>query len=172
MTAFNGKDVYRKGYAAAVREFAAIRETFSMSDLYDYFDGISQGPTHRTVVNTLWDMRRRGEIVREGLGQYRLVAERSPQLQPTVRIKIYRAMYSKGIFSAREIRMLSAADMSYAMRVIRRLVAAGDLEPAGKKKNPRGRLEHLFRTGNRDRFYRIYIKEMPDAGRRSKKVAE
>lgn len=154
----NGKsNTYRKGYAAEIRRFGGTRETFSIKDLYDLFNVFSHEKKARSIRNTVWDMRKRGEIVHVSVGSYRLITAQSPRAG--VRCKIYRAMSARKVFSASDIKILSDADSSYILSVARRLVKAGHLAKTGGRKNLKGYPENMFRVVHPDKFYIEFVLE-------------
>lgn len=144
-----------KGITERVRKAARKLKAFSVSDLahvdYDIFISKNQ------VEKIIFKMRESGEVERLSLGCYRYNFGKRIRSHE-VRDRIYRAMHVKGSFSAREIAVLSDADISYIMELIRKLLKDEVLEKAGTGRSPKGREERRLRVKHRDGFYRKFVK--------------
>jgi hypothetical protein len=68
-----------------------------------------------------------------------------------------RAIHIKGVFSVRDIVVLSGAEKSYTYQIVRRLLASSDIEEGGYQVNPVGRKEKVLRVRHRDEFFRKYV---------------
>lgn len=146
----------KTGITDQVRAAAEEKSFFSIDDLiradYDRFISPPQ------VRNVIRELRKTGEFIRVGPSLYRYEDEYAPD-GPKVKRRCYRAMHTKGMFSVREVAILTDADWSYVRRLIRGLVKKGDIEAAGRGRNPRGNTEQAFRVRNRDRFYATYVRQ-------------
>ena len=144
---------YRTGMADRVRAAAKsldCPEGFSRKDVMYEVDPHA-GQEERSLENAFHDLRKRGEIRRIGYAKYRVATDLAPRAG--VRQKIYRAMHIKGAFCAKDIRVLTDADPSYILMVIRKLRQSGHLERTGG--STRG---NIFRVKQRDKFYLEFVK--------------
>ena len=104
-----------------------------------------------SIYRTLSELLAAGEIDRLARGFYRT---RSLRKRHTgVQHRVFRAMYVRGTFSAREIRRLTDTQLNYTQVLIRRMRIAGYVEETGKARAHDGRLEMRFRIRDRDKFY-------------------
>jgi len=143
------------GITARVRGAARRLRVFGSDDIGSEL-GIQTYADARRVRTTINDLRKTGEIECVDRGRYRYVARGTS----AVRSRVCRAMHVKGVFSAREIAMLSDADGSYVRHIIRDLIASGDLEKAGLGESSKGRLESRYRVSHIDKFYKKIVMEM------------
>ena len=123
-------------------------EGFSRGDLYDHIEKTKHlnDAEEQSLYKTIFDLHKRGEFERIGYGRYRYVKGFAPVAD--VRQKILRAMHVKGAFCATDIKILTDADKSYILVIIRRLKKAGYLDLTGK--SPRG---NIFRVKHPEKFY-------------------
>jgi len=125
------------------------RKSFSVADVQN-----STGLTYHQVQSAFRNFLRRGEIARVKLGQYRrLPGDFQPNRPADLKKRLFRAMNARGVFSASDIARLADATVNYAARVIRNLVADGDLEQAGRRKNLNGYHEDIYRVRHSEDFF-------------------
>ncbi len=65
---------------------------------------------------------------------------------------ILRAMHVRGVFSINDIMQLTDVSNTYIYMTVRRLIAEGYLEEAGKKVR-----QKIFRVRHRDKFYKEIV---------------
>ena len=119
--------------------------------------GLDNGVRVRVVLE---DMAKRGEVERLGDGRYRYLGHTPGYSSPTnapVKRLVWRAAWTKKTFSVREIRSLADVAHEYACRVVRELVAAGDVRRIGKRVPPGGGAEWIHEVVDPDEFYRKYV---------------
>ena len=142
------KKPYHTGLTKSIRDAAknlGEQSYFSKRDVFYHVDDCN--PVNFCSFHRCWyDLRKRGEIVRIGSEKYQYIN----QLKPTadVRNKIIRAMHIKGAFCSKDIFLLTDADISYILAIIRKLVNRGYLEFTGK--TDRG---NIFRVKHNVKFY-------------------
>ena len=124
------------------------------------------------VRGALKDMLRRGEVERKHenstngsvIAFFRHTGKKvvwgGRGRKPVVSQKICRAMFSLGVFSVREVALLTDASVETVRWLIKRL--RGEIEPVGRKKNARGKFEKLYRIRHRDQFYKKYVLGVDD----------
>jgi hypothetical protein len=150
----------KRGPAQTVREAARRLGTFTTDDLYRAdCDNYFRKPQ---ITSALRDFCKSGEVRKvQGPGSgvekavYEYVAERTWGFG--VREKVYRAMHVKGLFTVRDIHVLSDAEHSYVCALVRRLIESADIEPAGRAPGPR-RPEAAYRVRNRDDFFLKFVR--------------
>jgi hypothetical protein len=147
----------KKGVAQTVREAARRLGTFTADDLYlADCDAWFRKPQ---ITSALRDFCRSGEVRRISKpgekARYEYVTERTWGFG--VREKVYRAMHVKGMFTIRDITVLSDGEHSYVCALVRKLMKAGEIEAAGKAPGPR-RPEAAYRVKNRDQFFLKWVK--------------
>jgi hypothetical protein len=126
------------------------RKTFSASAVAKLI-GQSNAFAVQAVFSNLME---RGEIIKEARGKYRYKgASGLGKKEGPITSRIFRAMHVSRIFSARDITVLSDSTRSFVYKLIRVLVASGEITGAGVKENINGRLEATYRIKNRDDFY-------------------
>lgn len=153
------------GMAQRIREAAKRLGTFGVRELADEVglpDGQAGVQTYREVRkvrNALRDFRRRGEIIHVARGVWRYCGRDHEGRGKGVREKVYRAMYNKRTFSARDLVLLTDADESYIRVLVRKLVAAGVIRRTGGRPiNGTRRKEAVFALVDPDQFYLKYVK--------------
>lgn len=139
----------------AAKEMTDKGSHFSVRDLVWHMD-TSSAREDRSVRRAFVDLRKRGEIKRIGYAKYRFVKDLTPKAN--VRQRIYRAMHVKGAFCARDIKILTDADKSYIMAIIRKLKNAGHLEYTGRSK-----AGNHYRVRQADEFYLNFVKNESNA---------
>ncbi len=156
---------WRKGTAQLVRDLCKRLGTFQKADLKDEtWDAYM--PWSR-VGSVLKDFLASGEVrvVQKGKAGKRPGIDKSstvyeyvgPKLRGFgVREKVFRAMHVKGLFSVRDVTVLSDAEHSYVCALVRKLIESGDIEAAGRAPGPR-RPEAAYRVRNRDEFFLRYV---------------
>jgi len=124
------------------------QEGFSKSDLYHHIDGVKplNSLGERSFNRTWRELRKRGELKRIGYARYRFIAELTPRAD--IRQKVYRAIYIKGAFCAKDIVLLTDAEHSYILAIIGKLKKAGYLEYTGMSEKSK-----FFRVCNLNKFY-------------------
>lgn len=142
---------YRTGTIQRVRAAARKLGTFSPTDIVYELD--VELPREKSVRNTVRSLYERGEIERISKGVYRYVDGKAPV--PHVRKRIFRAMYVRRKFCAKDIKILTDADKSYIQALIRRLVKRGILERIGE--SAEGKV--VVRILHADQFYLEFVKE-------------
>jgi len=152
---------YRTGMTRRVRnavEKLDNTEGFSRSDLYHHIDHIK--PLNlleeRSFYRTFRELYKRGELKRIGYAKYRFVKGLTPKAQ--VRQRIYRAMYVRRSFCAKDIRLLTDAESSYILAIIRKLKNDGQLEYTGISEKRK-----YFRVRQADEFYLNFVKDESNA---------
>jgi hypothetical protein len=148
--------IYRRGAIGKIRTHLQEMEgvTFRPFALSRVLKEPSQA-----VRNALRDMKRRGEVARVGPGQYRYLGSgmlRAQQISPA-RLRLFRAIHASVRFSAREIAVLSDSRPNFVQKMLRELVAQGQIELRGWQTGPRGGKETVFRVKDRDRFYLEWV---------------
>lgn len=140
---------------AKIRQAARELALFSAGDLacadYDCF--ISRKQVHSAIQ----EFKRMGEIERLSDGRYRYLQGRDGRSRD-VQERIYRAIHIKGIFSARDVVVLTDGSKTYVPRVINRLLENGELEKVGRRSSTRGGKETVYKVRSVDRFYRRFVK--------------
>jgi len=164
-----------KGYAPAIREHLKglpVSETFSAAQVAK-----ALGYGNANVQHAFGDFKKRGEIVRVKLGQYRYkgikhLRDGAARIKP----RLLRAMHVKTSFTIREVAMLADSKVDYASKVVRKLREAGEIERTGERKGLRGQPEGIYRVCDRDAFYLNHLALRNPKARRSsepdKKEAE
>lgn len=110
------------------------------------------------IHHVLDDMMARGELEHVDYGRYRLLAFHPADPKPSpIRTRVCRAVYVRRAFCAREIAMLADADQNYVGKILRRLVADGEVELVGRRLGRKGLDENLYRLRHPDRFYARYV---------------
>ena len=125
-------------------------EGFSRKDVMYEVDPHA-GQEERSLENAFHDLRKRGEIRRIGYAKYRVATDLAPRAG--VRQKIYRAMHIRGAFCCKDIQVLTDADPSYILAIIRKLRKSGHLELTGE--TIRGK---VYRVKQKDEFYLEFVK--------------
>lgn len=142
-----------KGFTAQFRQAAKKLGDFDLGAVAAEMNVKTYADRDR-VRQTIHMLRKTGEVVSVTRGQYRY---QDKNITP-VKHRVYRAMHVKGVFSVREIMVLTDADRSYIAAVIRLLMGDGIIESQGKKPGPHGRSENVFRLKSRDKFYLDFVR--------------
>ncbi len=151
------KKPYRTGVTNQLR--AVLKELdcpkgFARRDAYWAMDAKRQ-LEDRSFYRTWGELRKRGEIKRIGRAQYRYVENKKPI--SNIRNRVHRAIHVKGTFTARDIRMLAEAELSYVYAIIRRLEKAEYIECTGKARKDGLQPEKFYRVRHQDRFYQEVV---------------
>lgn len=153
----NGKREYQTGLAPKVREHIQSLGHLKYFRCSEVARALGE-PTANRVREVFRDMIRRGEIRTVGPARYKYQhGHELNHRRRRVLSRIFRAMYAKGSFSAREIVVLSDAEKSTVHKRIRRLVATGYLVKGRWQKSPRGNMERLYQVRNPDTFFLKFI---------------
>ena len=149
---------YHTGFANRIREAAKRFGTFGVRQLADEI-GVQSYAEVAKVRNALRDFRRRGEIIHIARGCWKYCGKEHAGRGKGVRERVYRAMYTKTVFSARDLVVLTDADESYIRALIRRLLKAGHVRKTGDRPlNGTRRREAVFGLTDPDQFYLEYVK--------------
>jgi len=150
----------KTGMAQRIREAAKRLGTFGPRELADEM-GVQAYSEVAKVRDTLRDFRRRGEIIHLARGCWRYSGREHAGRGKGVRERIYRAMYTKKIFSVRDLTLLTDADESYIRVLIRRLEEAGRVRRVGRRPlNGTRRKETVFGLPDPDGFYLEFVRGM------------
>jgi predicted transcriptional regulator of viral defense system len=133
-----------KTRTARVRAAAQRLKTFTVLDLVD-IDSL------KMVRITIRELFKRGELKRIAPGRYEYVDGKQPVAE--VEQRILRAIWIRGLFRVKNIKILADAEANYIRRLVRRLISAGHVEHIGNFHK-----EKQYRVKNRDQFYLIYIR--------------
>lgn len=136
-----------KTRTARVRAAAQKLKTFTPLDLTDELDTDSL----KMIRITIRELFKRGEFRRIAPGRYEYVEGKQPIA--AVEQRILRAIYIRGLFRIKNIKILADAEDSYIRKLVRRLISAGHIEHVGNFHK-----EKQFRVKNTDQFYLIYIR--------------
>ena len=134
-----------KTRTARVRAAAQKLKTFTALELAD-----ETAVTRKTICITIQELFKRGEFQRIAPGRYEYIDGKQPV--SIVEQRILRAIYIRGLFRIKDIKILTDAESGYIRRLTRRLISAGHIEHIGNFHK-----EKQFRVKNRDQFYLIYI---------------
>ncbi len=149
----------RNGLTAKVRGCItgfSNRKTFSASTIAR----LVEEPNAPMVRAVFANLLKRGEIIKKGPGRYSYkgISKLWKKENPVTR-RIWRAMHVSRTFSARDIAILAEGRRPFVDKVIRVLVASGEVVAAGKRRNVNGYLETIYRIKARDAFYLKYLLE-------------
>ena len=148
----------RTGMAQRIREAAKRLHTFSVRQLADEI-GVRSYLENTKMRSTLRDFRRRGEIANIARGHWRYCGREHAGKGKGVRERVYRAMYTKRIFAARDLVMLTDVDGNYVRILIRGLMKAGHVRKLGGRPiNGTRRQEAVFGLVDSDQFYLEFVK--------------
>lgn len=145
----------KTGITKRVREAMQRYDSFNTKNIADALE-IRTYREQKPIRNTIVDMLKSGEIERIGKGVYRYNFTWEAR-RGVVERNILRAMYIKGSFSNAGVALLTDADFSYVCSVVRGLIAAGDIEKAGRTRSATGQPMACFQVRNRDEFYLKHI---------------
>jgi hypothetical protein len=100
------------------------------------------------------DLHKRGEIIKKGPGRYSYkgISKLWKKENPVTR-RIWRAMHVSRAFSARDVVILADGTRPFVGKMIRVLIASGEVVVVGKRRNVNGYLETIYRIKDRDAFY-------------------
>ncbi|RLC25052.1 MAG: hypothetical protein DRH56_06055 [Deltaproteobacteria bacterium] len=150
--------MYHTGLANRLREAARRLGTFGPRELADEM-GVRSYSEAARVRDALRDFRRRGEVIHLARGIWTYCGKEHAGRGKGVRERIYRAMYTKKIFSVRDLTLLTDADESYIRVLIRRLEEAGRVRRVGRRPlNGTRRKETVFGLPDPDGFYLEVVK--------------
>ncbi len=128
-------------------------------------------PNAAMVQQVFADLLERGEIVKLAQGQYRYLGVGHFWRKPNpVTRRLLRAMHVSLAFSARDLVVLTDATRSFAHKLIKRLVASGDVVLVGMQKSINGQSEATYRVKDRDAFYLKHL--IGDNQMRKEKVSD
>ena len=134
-----------KTRTARVRAAAQKLKTFTALELAD-----ETADARKKIYAAIQELFKRGEFQRIAPGRYEYVDGRQPV--SIVEQRILRAIYIRGLFRIKDIKILTDAESGYIRRLTRRLISAGHIEHIGNFHK-----EKQYRVKNRDQFYLIYI---------------
>ena len=134
-----------KTRTARVRVAAQKLKTFTPLELADEITD-----ARKTIYVTIQELFKRGELKRIAPGRYEYVEGKQPVAEAEQRI--LRAIWIRGLFRVKNIKILADAEVSYIRKLVRRLIKAGHIEHIGNFHK-----EKQYRVKNRDQFYLIYI---------------
>ena len=134
-------------YTAKAREAAKRLTIFTATELAEQL-GVQTYKDLRRVRNVIHEMHRTGEISSVDRGYYQYAAMGPMGRRNDVFRKICRAMHLKGSFSAKDVKKLTDADISYIRSVIRKFKKAETVRKVGQN----------FEIVNRDKFYLEHVK--------------
>ena len=105
---------------------------------------------NKRIHTTIQELFKRGELKRIAPGRYEYVDGKQPVAEAEQRI--LRAIWIRGLFRVKNIKILADAEANYIRKLVRRLISAGHIEHIGNFHK-----EKQYRVKNRDQFYLIYI---------------
>ena len=148
----------KTGMAQRIREAAKRLGTFSVRELADEV-GVQSYREVAKVRDTLRDFRRRGEVIHVARGCWKYCGKEHTGKGKGVRERVYRAMYTRRTFAARDLVVLTDADESYIRALIRRLLKTGHVRKTGDRPlNGTRRKEAVFGLVDPDQFYLEFVK--------------
>lgn len=145
------------GVAAAIREHLKGLPPGRIVSPAEVARAIGCQNRHR-VNNVFCEFAKRGEVVNVGYGKYRYQGIKQLR-EGTAKVKprLLRAMYLKRTFTTREVAMLADAKIDYSVKVIIKLIKAGEIEKTGERQGMRGQFEGVYRVKDRDAFFLAHL---------------
>ena len=137
-----------KTRTARVRVAAQKLKTFTPLELADEITD-----ARKTIYVTIQEL-----FKRIAPGRYEYVEGKQPVAEAEQRI--LRAIWIRGLFRVKNIKILADAEANYIRKLVRRLISAGHIEHIGNFHK-----EKQYRVKNRDQFYLIYIQGNANASK-------
>lgn len=150
----------KTGMAQRIREAAKKLGIFSARELAGEV-GVQSGREVAKVRDALRDFRRRGEIIHLARGCWKYCGTEHTGRGIGVQERVYRAMYTRRTFAARDLVVLTDASETYIRMLIRRLAKAGRIRKIGDRPRPLSgtrRKEAAFGLTDPDGFYLEFMK--------------